>query len=180
MSDATQNNNAPSEVNIEWAYSGKAMRAQALLYLLVTLLAIGGGAYIFYAKSFGASTLPACYVLAVCLMFLWGYYYAVYFYRIWTIRYRLTDRHLYAYRGLLTRTSDSMELIQINDARLVQTLFDRIFNGGVGSIVLYCPVDKTDGELVIKGIDNPREIFEKLDSMRTALRAKRSILTGGV
>jgi hypothetical protein len=40
-------------------------------------------------------------------------------------------------------------------------------------------VDKTDSKLVLKGIDKPKEIFEKINSLRTALRAKRSILTGG-
>jgi hypothetical protein len=72
-----------------------------------------------------------------------------------------------------------MELIHINDVRLVQTLFDHIFNGGVGKLVIYCPNDKTDVDLVLMGIDKPQEIFEKLDSLRTALRAKRSIIPSG-
>ena len=135
MSDTTQNNDVPSAVNFEWAYSGKAMRAQALLYLLVTLFAVSGVAYIAYAKPLGTYTSAVCYGILGCLVLLWGQYYAVYLYRTWTIRYRLTERHLYSYRGLVTHSSDSMELILINDARLVQTLFDRIFNGGVGTIL---------------------------------------------
>ena len=181
MSDTTQSKEGLSgEVNIEWSYSGKALRAQALLFLLISLLLVGGGGYATYAGWISKYYLSAWYVITGCLALLWGYHFAVYFYRTYTIRYRLTERHFYVYHGLFTQVSDSMELIHINDVRLVQTLFDRIFNGGVGSLVLFNPVDKTDGEMILKGIDKPKEIFEKLDSLRTALRAKRSILSGGV
>jgi uncharacterized membrane protein YdbT with pleckstrin-like domain len=180
MSNEAQNNDVSSGVNIEWSYSGKAMRAQALLYLLLSLVLIVIGVYVtFFAGKTRLHVPTAWYVIAGCLVLLWGYYGAVYFYRVCTIRYRLTDKHLYCYRGLFVRVSDSMELIHINDVRLVQTLFDRIFNGGVGKLVILCPQDKTDSELVLLGIDQPMEIFEKMDSLRTALRTKRSILPSG-
>ena len=166
------------ELNLEWSYCGKAMRAQAFLFVFLSLLAVGSGIYATFAGWLGSSYLLAWYVITSGLVLLWGYYYAVYFYRIWTIRYRLTDQRLYIHRGLLTRTSDSMELIHIDDVRLVQTLVDRLLNGGVGSLIIMCSADKTDKQLVLQGIDEPREIFEKIDSTRTALRAKRSILTG--
>jgi len=178
MSTSTLNNDGSTSVNVEWSYSGKAMRAQALLNVLLSLILVGVGLYATFVRCH-AHHLWVWYGIMGCLILLWGYYYAVYFYRVYTIRYRLTDRHLYAYRGLFTRTSDSMELIHINDVRLVQTLFDRLFNGGVGKLVILCAQDKTDSELLLMGIDKPREIFEKLDSLRTALRAQRSILTSG-
>lgn len=177
MPETTQNNSESPEVNIEWSYSGKAVRAQALLFVLLSLLLVGGGGYAMFIK--WCSMFLALCVIAGGLVLLWGYHYTVYFYRVWTIRYRLTDRNFYAHRGLFTQTSDSMELIHIDDVRLVQTLFDRLFNGGVGSLILFCAADKTDKQLVLKGIDKPKEIFEKMNSLRTALRAKRSILTGG-
>ena len=179
MSETTQNNNRSPEVDIEWSYSGKAMRAQAFLFSFLSLLLVSGGVYATVAGWFSTHYLPAWYTIAGCLVFLWGYYYAVYFYRTYTIRCRLTERHLNIHRGLFTRTSDTMELIHINDVRLVQTLFDRLFNGGVGRLVIYCQMDKTDSELVLTGIDRPKEIFDKINSLRTALRTKRSILTGG-
>jgi len=179
MSDAAQNTGGTTGVDIEWSYSGKAMRAQALLYVLLSLILLGVGVYAFNIDHPRLPFRLACYIIAGCLVLLWGYYYAIYLYRVYTIRYRLTERHLYCHRGLFTRTSDSMELIHINDVRLVQTLFDRIFNGGVGRLIIYCPQDKTHGELVLLGIDKPREIFEKIDALRTALRTKRSILPSG-
>jgi uncharacterized membrane protein YdbT with pleckstrin-like domain len=179
MSDPVSNNEG-SSLNLEWSYSGKAMRAQALLYVLLSLILIGIGIYAtFFMESTRLPALTAWSIIAGLLILLWGYYYTTYFYRVYTIRYRLTEKHLYCYYGFFTRTSDSMELIHIKDVRLVQTLFDRLFNGGVGKIVVYCPQDKTDSELIIAGIEKPREIFEKLDSLRTALRTKRSILPSG-
>jgi len=181
MSASTQNNDGSSSLNIEWSYSGKAMRAQALLYVLLSLLLVGIGIYATFVAPPESKihSLPVWYIIAGCVILLWGYFYTIYCYRVYTIRYRLTERHLYCYRGLFTRTSDSMELIHINDVRLVQTLFDRIFNGGVGKLVILCAQDKTDSELVLMGIDKPGEIFEQLDSLRTSLRAKRSILPSG-
>ena len=185
MSDTTPND-TPSqpeksgELNVEWSYSGKAMRAHALADVLLSLLVVGIGIYgTFFRQTPPERYLLIWYTIAGGLVLLWGYFYAVYFYRIWTIRYRLTDQRLYVYRGLLTRTCDSMELVYIDDVRLVQTLVDRLLNGGVGSLVIMCSADKTDKELLLSGIDNPREIFEKIDMTRTTLRAKRSILTGG-
>ena len=179
MSDTTQNNLDPSAVILEWSYSGKALRAQALLFLLLSLIVVGGGLYATFAEKLGDHYLAAWGAITGILVLLWGYHYAIYFYRVWTIRYRLSDRYLYSYRGLLTRISDSTELVYIDDIRLVQTLFDRLFNGGVGSIILYCASDRTDSTQVLSGIDKPRDVFEKINSLRTGIRAKRSILTGG-
>lgn len=165
----------PGELNLEWSYSGKAMWAQALLFGLISLLLLGGGIYSMFTE---LPHLPVWCSIAAILVILWGYYYTIYFYRVWTIRYRLTDQRLYVYRGLFVRTSDSMELVYVDDIRLVQTLFDRILNGGVGSLHILCASDKTDSNLLLKGIDKPQEIFEKIDVTRATLRAKRSILTG--
>jgi uncharacterized membrane protein YdbT with pleckstrin-like domain len=167
----------------EWTYSGKAMRGQFILLCLFSLILIGGGLYATFADLLGTEhgsyyTLT-WYSIGGGLVLLWGYYYAVYFYRVLTIRYKLTDQRLYVYHGLLTRTTDSMELVYIEDVRLEQTLFDRIFNGSVGKLIIYCPADRTDKNLVLRGVDKPLHIFEKIDTARAAIRAKRSILTGG-
>ena len=154
------------------------MRAQAFLLVLLSLVMVGGGVYVTLAEWLGSSYLLVWSVITGSLALFWGYYYAVYFYRVWTIRYQLTGQRLNVRRGLLTRTCDSMELIYVDDVRFEQTLIDRFVNGGVGSLIIFCSADKTDKQLVVAGIDNPHEIFEKIDSTRTALRAKRSILTG--
>ena len=181
MSDTTQSKAATSgELNVEWSYSGKAMRAQAFLFSLISLILVGGGVYATIAGWLSTYYMPAWYGIAICILLLWGYHYAVYFYRVYTIRYKLTATHLYADRGLFVRVRDTTELIHIEDVQLTQMLFDRIFNGGVGQLVIFCSADKTDTKQTLTGIDKPKEIFEHLNSARTTLRAKRSILTGGM
>jgi uncharacterized membrane protein YdbT with pleckstrin-like domain len=176
MSDRAKNG---GELNIEWSYSGKALRAQALLFFLLSLALVGGGLY----ATFFAGWFSNFYFVTWCsitgfLVLLWGYHYSVYLYRVWTIRYLLNERHLCSYRGLLTRVRDTQELVHIDDVRLVITLFDRIFNGGVGKLVIFSASDRTNAKMILTGIDRPKEIFEYINSARTALRAQRSILTG--
>jgi uncharacterized membrane protein YdbT with pleckstrin-like domain len=178
---ASPNNDSsqPAEMDMEWSYSGKAMRAQAILFWILTLAVTAGGLYATFTNLLGSFYFIVWCGIAAGLVLLWGYFYTIYFYRVWTIRYKLTDQRLYAYRGLLTRTSDSMELVYIEDVQLIQTLFDRLFNGGVGRLTIFCPSDRTDNKFILTGIDKPMEVFEKIDSARAAVRAKRSILTGG-
>jgi uncharacterized membrane protein YdbT with pleckstrin-like domain len=170
---------SPPAETIKWSYSGKAMRTQAYLFVLLSLALVSGGVYATLAGLFDTFYLLIWYIITGSLILLWGYYYAVYIYQIWTIQYKLTDKYLYHRQGLFTRVSGSLELIHIDDIRLIQTLFDRLLNGGVGSIVIFCASDKTNSKLILAGIDKPREIFEQINSRRTALRAKRAILTSG-
>jgi len=180
MSDTTQNEAAsPGELNVEWSYSGKALRAQALLFVLLSLILVGGGGYATYAGWLSPYYLWAWGGITGTLVLLWGYHYGVYFYRTYTIRYQLNERHLCSYRGLFTRVRDTQELVHIDDVRLVMTLFDRIFNGGVGKLVIFSATDRTGEKMILTGIDNPKVIFEHINTARTTLRAKRSILPGG-
>ena len=176
MSGTTQSGDT---LNVEWSYSGKALRAQASLFAFLSLLLVGGGGYATYAGWLSPHYLLAWYCIAGVLVLLWGYHFGVYFYRTYTIHYLLNERHLCSYRGLFTRVRDTQELIHIDDVRLVITLFDRMFNGGVGRLVIFSATDRTGGKMVLTGIDKPKEIFEHINSARTTLRAKRSILPGG-
>ncbi|MCL2709330.1 MAG: PH domain-containing protein [Planctomycetaceae bacterium] len=177
MSDTTQNE---TPLNVEWSYSGKALRSQALLFVLLSLILVGGGLYAsFFSDLFQYSYFWAWIGITSGLVLLWGYHFGVYFYRTYTIHYQLNERHLCSYRGLFTRVRDTQELVHIDDVRLVMTLFDRVFNGGVGKLVIFSATDRTGEKMVLTGIDNPKEIFEHINTARTTLRAKRSILTGG-
>ncbi|MDR1924232.1 MAG: hypothetical protein LBQ66_07655 [Planctomycetaceae bacterium] len=172
----TQNGNT-----FEWAYSGKAMRAQFIFYWVISLVAIGVTAYLWYAGIINDSTTKnTAIVVAAVLAILWLQYYITYFYRVWTIKYKLIDTRLYCYRGLFIQTSDTMELLYIRDLQLVISLFDKIFNGGVGKLIIFSAVDKTDSKLVITGIDNPNRILEIIDNARSTIRGKRTLDLGGL
>jgi uncharacterized membrane protein YdbT with pleckstrin-like domain len=109
---------------------------------------------------------------------LWLQFFATYCYRTWTLHYKLTNHRLYVYRGFFTKTSDSMELVYIEDVQLIQTFWDRLLNGGVGRLVIFSSADKTHPQLAIAGIENPQSIFEKVDTARANVRAKRAIISG--
>jgi len=176
ISPLTENSPATEKEDIQWAYSGKAMRAQCILYWIITILFFGGGIYL---TAIGSNAyLWAWSGIAVITACLWLHFFAAYFYRTWTIRYKLTNHRLYSYEGFFTKTSDSMELVYIEDIQLVQTLFDRIFNGGIGRLVIFSSADKTHNKLILMGIENPQFIFEKVDTTRAEVRAKRAIISG--
>jgi uncharacterized membrane protein YdbT with pleckstrin-like domain len=182
ISPTTENpasNEKTEKEEIQWAYSGKAMRAQCCLYWLVTLLLLGGGLYL----TFFSGLLDAVYLwfwvgIVVLAVILWIQFFATYFYRTWTLRYKLTNHRLYTYQGFFTKTSDSMELVYIEDVQLIQTFFDRLLNGGVGQLIIFSSSDKTHRQLIIAGIENPQRIFEKVDTARAEVRAKRAIISG--
>jgi membrane protein YdbS with pleckstrin-like domain len=171
-------NQTPEKEDVQWTYSGKAMRAQCLLYSVITCLIIGAGIYATISNLLGNAYLLVWIGTGVVVGALWLVFFVTYFYRIWSLKYKLTNHRLYFYEGFFTRTSDSMELVYIEDIQLVQTFFDRIFNGGVGRLVIFSSADKTHPKLFIKGIENPQPIFEKIDKARADVRARRAILSG--
>ncbi len=165
--------------DLEWTYSGKAMRAQCILYWIITTILVGAAVYATVIAG-GNNFFAAIWIAEIVLNFLlWGHFFVVYFYRTLTIRYKMTDRRLYTYRGLFTRTSDSMELMFIDDIQLTQTLWDRVLNGGVGTILIRSPADQSHPELKITGVDGPQKIFTRIDEIRTELRRRRAILSSG-
>ncbi|MDR1484384.1 MAG: hypothetical protein LBT09_06135 [Planctomycetaceae bacterium] len=164
---------------LTWSYSGKAMRARFILYLLLSLLAIGGIGYAQFAQSIPDYLLTYFWIgAAVFVGLLWLNFYVTYFYRVWTIKYELEGHCLYSYTGLFTQKRDTLELMYINDLQLVRTLFDIIFNGGVGKLIIFSATDKTDGKLVITGVENPHYILDKIDKTRLILREKRGFISG--
>ncbi len=83
--------------------------------------------------------------------------------------YRLTSQRLFIERGILGRTVDQMELIRVDDVRMVQTFLDRIF--AVGSISLLT-TDSTDRAVTIEGVEKPDSVAEAIRTQMRTLRGK--------
>ena len=171
--------NGASETVHEWAYSGKAMRARCVLYWVGSLVVVGLMGTLTFLDMLGEAYLTAWIATIVVLLLLWGQFYCVYFYRTWTIRYRLTEHRLDTIQGLFTKTVDTMELLYIDDLRMVITLWDRLLNGGVGKIIVFSKVDKTDSQLTLIGVDEPQKMFDILNAARAKVRGKRGFITSG-
>ncbi len=164
---------------IEWGYSGKAMRAQCLLYWVITIAVLAGMGYLSFINMIPATMFKIAWGGAVgFILLLWLQFICLYCYRTWTIRYRLTEHRLDTIQGLFTKTTDTMELLYIDDQTKILTLWDRIFNGGVGKIILYSSVDKTDRVNRLIGVDDPQKIFDLINDARARVRAKRGFITG--
>ena len=163
----------------EWAYSGKAMRAQCVLYWAITLVLVGLMFFLTFNGTLGNAYSWVWGIVIVVLLALWAQFLCVYYYRTWTIRYRLTEQRLDTIQGFFTKTTDTTELLYIEDMRLVVTLWDRLLNGGVGKIVVYSSSDKTDPQLFLTGIEEPQKVFDILNAARAKVRGKRGFITGG-
>lgn len=76
-----------------------------------------------------------------------------------SVRYRITTERLTVIRGILSRSSDDMQLVRIEDLKYYQTFLNRIFK--VGDLEIYS-TDKSEPALIIEGIDRPDEMKENL------------------
>jgi pheromone shutdown protein TraB len=82
MSDAAQNKDeSTGNVNVEKSSTGKVRWVQALLFVLLSLILVGGGVYATFTNLLNAYYLSAWYAITGCLSLLWGYHYTVSFYR---------------------------------------------------------------------------------------------------
>ncbi len=63
-------------------------------------------------------------------------YLCVRIYRVGTIKYELTTHQFYHEVGIFRRVRDVIEVIDIDDLKLERTLWDRVVNGGVGTVVI--------------------------------------------
>jgi hypothetical protein len=95
-----------------------------------------------------------------------------------TTRYKVNTQRVEFERGVLSKTVDSLELWRVLDVRYKQTILDRIL--GNAAIVLI-GTDQTDPEMVLYGLPNHRQLFERLrDAVQVARRSGRPMeLVGG-
>jgi membrane protein YdbS with pleckstrin-like domain len=93
-------------------------------------------------------------------------------YRQLSIKYHLTSQRLVHERGLLWRTIDRIEVIDIDDVTFTQGPVERLL--GVGNIHITSS-DKTNPEFTIKGIESVRDVAGQIDDLRRSERRKRGL-----
>jgi membrane protein YdbS with pleckstrin-like domain len=156
--------NQPAEEDL-WigSYSPKAMvgwaiglAALTVAGLVVAILADG----------------PGLMIWGIAAVVFWAILGLVILYRRMTVTYRLTTYRLFHETGLLKRTRDRIEVIDINDVTLQQGFIERMFN--VGTIHLLSS-DVTNKDLKMEGIDNVRRVTDLIDNTRRAERQRRGV-----
>ena len=89
------------------------------------------------------------------------------------VRYRISNYRIDYERGLLSRRIDTLELWHVEDISFQQTLLDRLM--GVGDIRVMSH-DDTTPVLMLKGLPNPRPLFESLKQRVIAVKRQRGVI----
>jgi uncharacterized membrane protein YdbT with pleckstrin-like domain len=145
-------------------YSPKAMLSGWALSGLITLALLVIG--FFWIRG-------VYWWILVLLMFSpWLYFGVILTYRRGSVRYLLTTQRFIHELGLLRRISDRIEVLDMDDVTFEQSLIDRFFS--VGSIRIVSS-DRTHPELVLRGIDNVRQVADLIDDTRRTERRRRGL-----
>jgi membrane protein YdbS with pleckstrin-like domain len=110
--------------------------------------------------------------LLVLVIVLWGGLACLLFYRQWSVHYQLTGQRFIHRTGILKRTTDRIEVIDIDDVTFEQGLVERMV--GVGTIRISSS-DRTHPELVLLGIDDVQRIADTIDDVRRKERRRRGL-----
>jgi len=111
------------------------------------------------------------------LAILWLYQLLLYVSRHYGHRYRLTPQTFFHESGILIRSSSPIEIIAIDDISYQQTLLERLL--GVGTIRI-TSADRSDPELVLRGIRDVAKAFGVIDQARRAERRRRAVRVDNV
>jgi uncharacterized membrane protein YdbT with pleckstrin-like domain len=93
-------------------------------------------------------------------------------YRKWSVAYRLTNQRFVHRRGLLAIRTDRIETIDIDDVAFTQGIIERMM--GVGTIRL-TSTDRSDPELILRGIEKVQEVASLMDGARRKERVRRGL-----
>lgn len=146
-------------------FSPLAMIGPAIGCAIVSLVAVIGVAVLMNEPT-------AWMILLVVLGLLWALLGLSLLYRRLTVRYRLTNYRFFHDTGLLARTGNRIEVIDIDDVTVNQGLIERMF--GVGTIHV-ASSDRTDPSLDLPGIEDVRTVADLLDTTRRAERQRRGL-----
>jgi len=161
----------PSEWT-EGGYSPKALNARFLATSAISILLLLLSLWLMWSKEWSSAfTLyPSLAVIAA----LWIWFACIRIYRVGTIKYQLTAHQFYHEEGIFKRIRDVVEVIDIDDLALERTLWDRMINGGVGSVTIKS-TDSSSPVLRLAGLDKPDIVFRALDEARRKERVARGL-----
>jgi membrane protein YdbS with pleckstrin-like domain len=149
----------------EGGYCGKAMVGTWILGGLATLVAAVIGFAFFRFLTGLYTTLIAAVVILGGVALLW-------LYRKARVHYILTNQRFIHREGILRRTTDRVEMIDIDDVTFDQGIVQRMLNVGNVKIV---SSDRSHPELWLWGIDNVPEVAGRIDDVRREERRRRGL-----
>ncbi len=149
-------------------YSAKAMFGTWLFSILVS---IAIGAALFFVPK---DTLPprAPLIAGIIIGIWWLIAVGIYVYERLAVHYELTNQRFIHQRGILVRTTDRIDVVDIDDVTFRQGIIQRVL--GVGTIIL-AGSDKTHPKLTLLGIDKVNKVSAMIDEVRRKERRRRSV-----
>jgi uncharacterized membrane protein YdbT with pleckstrin-like domain len=142
-----------------------SLRSFAGLYVGLAVIAVvvwvGGFAS-------GLQVPPALIVLAGLVPLLVGIAYAWIVAR--TTEYRLFEESLEVESGVLSRRIENLQLFRVRDLGLHQSLLARLL--GIGDVTL-SSTDRSSPRLILRGITEPRQLYERLRGLVARSQATR-------
>jgi hypothetical protein len=90
-----------------------------------------------------------------------------------TVRYRISNYRIDYERGLFSRKIDTLELWHVEDLSFFQSFFDRLMGCGDIKIISH---DETTPQLLLRGLPNPRPLFENLKQRIIAVKRQRGVI----
>ncbi|MEQ8785050.1 MAG: PH domain-containing protein [Pirellulaceae bacterium] len=152
----------------EGGYSPKAMIGHWIGAGLLTVLLVVGMLAIP-----GMAAIPFAWIgLVVVLVLLWAGVGVLLLLRRLSVYYQLTSQRFIHKSGILSRTSDRIEVIDIDDVTFTQGLVERMVN--VGTITITSS-DRSHPELRMAGIDDVQKVADIIDTVRRAERRRRGV-----
>jgi uncharacterized membrane protein YdbT with pleckstrin-like domain len=86
------------------------------------------------------------------------------------LEYRLYQESLEVESGLVSRNIENLQLFRVRDLRLRQSVLGRIL--GVGDVIV-TSTDQSTPHLTVRGVENPRSVYETLRELVARSQATR-------
>lgn len=171
MSQKSKVDSTEPEVSL-WSggYSAKAMFGTWLFSVLVTIAIVV--ALILLPKEYWPPNAPLALIAGVVIGVWWLIAIGIYFYERIAVHYELTSQRFIHKRGILTRTTDRIDVVDIDDVTFRQGIIQRML--GVGTIILEGS-DNTHPKLTLLGIDQVDKVSGMIDDTRRKERRRRSV-----
>lgn len=147
----------------EGAYSPRAMLGTALL--LAVLSVAGIVTSVLYQ-------IPPLKIGLAIIAVAWLWLAAVYGVRRLSIHYELTTQRFIHQTGLITRRTDRVEVIDIDDVSVFQGPVERLL--GIGTIDITSS-DRSHPHILMPGIPEVRKVASVIDDVRRRERKRRSL-----
>ena len=151
----------------EGGYSGKAMFGNWLGAGIISVVVV-----VLMVAYQGLRVKSRWQIVLLAIAAMWVGLALMLLYRKMNVQYKLTTQRFIHQSGILTRVSDRIEVIDIDDVTYHQGVIERMV--GVGSIKITSS-DKTHPELWLRGIENVKSIADEFDDLRRSERRRRGL-----